>query len=66
MLTGPLMGMPLLLTIQILWINLVTDGVPAVALGFKEAERDVMKRPPYNRRRAFACAGWAGRYSSWA
>jgi len=49
MLTGPLMGMPLpLLPIQILWINLVTDGVPAVALGFEEAERDVMKRPPYD------------------
>ena len=49
MLTGPLLGMPLpLLPIQILWINLVTDGVPAIALGFEEAERDVMKRPPYN------------------
>jgi Ca2+-transporting ATPase len=49
MLTGPVLGMPLpLLPIQILWINLVTDGVPAVALGFEEAERDVMKRPPYN------------------
>ncbi len=49
MLVGPLMGMPLpLLPIQILWINLVTDGVPAVALGFEEAERDVMKRPPYD------------------
>ncbi len=49
MLTGPLMGMPLpLLPIQILWINLVTDGVPAVALGFEEAEPDVMNRPPYN------------------
>ena len=49
MLTGPLLGMPLpLLPIQILWINLVTDGVPAIALGFEEAERDVMNRPPYN------------------
>ena len=49
MLAGPLMGMPLpLLPIQILWINLVTDGVPAVALGFEEAERDVMNRPPYD------------------
>ena len=49
MLTGPLVGMPLpLLPIQILWINLVTDGVPAVALGFEEAERDVMNRPPTN------------------
>lgn len=49
MLTGPLVGMPLpLLPIQILWINLVTDGVPAVALGFEDAEHDVMNRPPYD------------------
>jgi Ca2+-transporting ATPase len=49
MLVGPLIGLPLpLLPIQILWINLVTDGVPAVALGFEEAERDVMHRPPYD------------------
>ncbi len=58
MLTGPLMGMPLpLLPIQILWINLVTDGVPAVALGFEEAERDVMKRPPYNPREGIFARG---------
>ena len=49
MVTGPLLGIPLpLLPIQILWINLVTDGVPAIALGFEEAESDVMNRPPYN------------------
>ena len=49
MVVGPLLGMPLpLLPIQILWINLVTDGVPAIALGFEEAENDVMKRPPHN------------------
>ena len=58
MLTGPLMGMPLpLLPIQILWINLVTDGVPAVALGFEEAERDVMNRPPYNPREGIFARG---------
>lgn len=58
MLTGPLMGMPLpLLPIQILWINLVTDGVPAVALGFEEAERDVMERPPYNPREGVFARG---------
>ena len=49
MLTGPILGMPLpLLPIQILWINLVTDGVPAIALGYEEAEAEVMERPPYN------------------
>ena len=58
MLTGPLMGMPLpLLPIQILWINLVTDGVPAVALGFEAAEQDVMNRPPYNPREGIFARG---------
>jgi magnesium-transporting ATPase (P-type) len=36
---------PLLAT-QILWINLVTDGFPAIALGFEEAEAGVMQRKP--------------------
>jgi Ca2+-transporting ATPase len=48
MLLGPLSGMPLpLLPLQILWMNLVTDGPPALALGLEPAERDTMRRPPY-------------------
>ena len=48
MLLGPFLGMPLpLLPLQILWMNLVTDGLPALALGVEPAEKDVMKRPPY-------------------
>ena len=48
MLIGPLLGMPLpLLPLQILWMNLVTDGFPALALGVEAAERNVMQRPPY-------------------
>ncbi|HSE41919.1 MAG TPA: cation-translocating P-type ATPase, partial [Acidobacteriota bacterium] len=41
-------GMPLaLLPLQILLINLVTDGLPALALGVEPAERNVMRRPPH-------------------
>ena len=42
-----LLGMPLpLLPLQILWINLVTDSLPALALGLEPQEKDVMQRPP--------------------
>ncbi len=48
MLAAPLLGMPLpLLPLQILWMNLVTDGLPALALGVEPAEAEVMQRPPY-------------------
>jgi Ca2+-transporting ATPase len=47
MLVAILIGMPIpLLAIQILWVNLVTDGLPAIALGFEPGETDVMNRPP--------------------
>jgi len=42
-----LLGGPLiLLPVQILWMNLVTDGMTAVALGLEPAEKGVMQRPP--------------------
>ncbi len=47
LLLGPLIGLPVaLLPIHILWINLVSDGLPAISLSFEKAEKDIMKRPP--------------------
>ena len=49
MLAAPLIGMPIpLVPLQILWINLVTDGVPGLALSVEPAELNTMKRPPHN------------------
>jgi Ca2+-transporting ATPase len=47
MMLAMLMGLPLpLVPIQILWVNLVTDGLPAMALGVDQAEDDLMRRAP--------------------
>lgn len=54
MFLGMLMGMPvILLPIQILLVNLVTDGLPAIALGLDPTEPDTMSQPPRGTQRAF-------------
>mgnify|MGYP001472098319 CR=1 FL=1 len=49
MLLAPFLGKPLpLLPLQLLWLNLLTDGLLGLGLGVEPAERDTMRRPPYS------------------
>ena len=58
MFLGIVMGMPMvLLPVQILLVNLVTDGLPAIALGMEPPEADIMKRPPRRSDEGFFSGG---------
>ncbi|MBR6069938.1 MAG: cation-translocating P-type ATPase [Ruminococcus sp.] len=55
---GIVMGMPIvLLPAQILLVNLVTDGLPAIALGLEPPEKDIMSRPPRRSDEGFFSGG---------
>ncbi len=61
MLLASLMGMPLpLLPIQILWVNLITDGLPAIALGLEPAEPFIMQRKPRGKNEGIFAGGLGG------
>ena len=55
---APLLGLPVpLLAIHILWINLVSDGLPGLAMAYEPAEKDAMHRPPTNPRQTIFADG---------
>ena len=50
-----------LLAIHLLWINLVTDSLPAIALGLEPADKDIMKRKPQNSKKGIFSDGLWGK-----
>ncbi len=52
-----------LLAIQLLWINLVTDSIPAIALGLERPDKNIMNRKPQNSRKGiFSRADYGAKY----
>jgi Ca2+-transporting ATPase len=65
MLLAPFLGKPIpLLPLQLLWLNLLTDGLLGLGLGAEPAERDAMKRPPYSPREGVFSRG-GGVHTAW-
>jgi Ca2+-transporting ATPase len=65
MLLAPFLGTPLpLLPLQLLWLNLLTDGLLGLGLGVEPPERDIMKRPPFSPREGVFSRG-AGVQTVW-
>jgi Ca2+-transporting ATPase len=65
MLVAPLLNLPIPLNaVQILWINLVTDGLPGLALGVEPTAPDTMKRPPHPPTESVLARG-LGSYMLW-
>ena len=62
---GLLLGMKSpLLAIQLLWVNLVTDSLPAIALGLELPEKDIMERKPRDPRKSIFADGLFGKIIS--
>lgn len=55
-----MLGWQILAPVHILWINLVTDTLPAIALGIEPMERNIMKQPPRGRQSNFFSGGVFG------
>lgn len=57
-----LLGLPTpLVAVQLLWVNLVTDSLPAIALGVEPVEKDIMKKPPISPQKGMFADGLAFR-----